>query len=229
MSKVISNSDKYIESKIDSDSKNKITNITHISNLQYLTDIVNDENKDLINKKIEELTEYILPQKSYTRFNLILSLFAAIYNKPTLSSVCYSNSIAILISFQSTSLIAPESYTNLVNVYKSSFKFWLLNILSHYVPPLLFYKMTQKKDITISTVSVSCMLHLLWGKSIKWDLNKVYQINPPLNQELRYKLWTVAIISHYLVYFIPRKVYPWILPWVLPIGKRTFIKNILFT
>ena len=158
----------------------------------------------------EMITDYLLPSKSYTRYNLVLSIIAYIYNKPVLNSICYSNSLAILISFQSTSIIAPKAYKNLVNVYNSNYKFWLLNILSHYLPVGLFYRRISKNNITLKTVTISCFFHLLWGKLIKWDINKIYQINPPLDKKTRYKLWSIAIISHYLVYFISRRNYSWI-------------------
>ncbi len=180
-----------------------------------------------IQDKITTLINYLLPSKSCTRANLLVSLFALAANKPYLSSVCYSNSLAILVSFQSASVWAPESYANLVKVYKSSAKFWVLNIISHYLPVIIFYKLIKTKDVTLTSVTNSCFLHLLWGKSVNWDINKIYDINPPLDKVQRLKIWVTAVLTHYLIYFVPRKIYPVVLPMVLPIGKHSMVKALL--
>ena len=197
--------------------RNKLDNI--VQELDFSTQDIQD--------KINAFINYILPSKSCTRVNLILGLFGLVANKPYISSVCYSNSLAILVSFQSASIFAPESYSNLVKLYKSSVKFWFLNIISHYLPVLVFYKLTNKNDITLKSVSTSCMIHFLWGKSVNWDVNNIYKIKPPLNNSQQNKLWFMALLTHYMIYFVPRKIYPFVLPMILPIGKHSIIKRLL--
>ncbi len=176
---------------------------------------------------VEQLINYILPERAYTKINLILCLFGLLNDKTELSSICYSNSLSILTAFQSTSIIAPEAYHNFVKLYKSSLRFWVLNILSHYVPPIIFYKKIKPIDITLKTVSMSAGLNLLWANCVKWDLNKVYNIDPPLNQMKTRILWFIILITHYLIYFVPRKIYPLILPTLLPLGKRSLFSALL--
>ena len=206
----------YIESK---DNYNNYNNKKNKDN--------NDHSDNKENKELFILKKPILPSKSYTRVNVVLCSIALIVKNQTLYSICYSNSLAILISFQSTCLVAPKSYNNLLKKYTSNFIFWFLNILSHYVPIFIFNRLTDKRYINFKSVSCSCLLQLLWGKSINWDINKIYKINPPLNNIQKYKLWFLAAISHYLIYLIKIFRAPWLFPFILPLSKRSLF-NFIF-
>lgn len=168
----------------------------------------------------------ILPSKSYTRVNLLLSSLALIIKNQNLYAICYSNSLAILISFQSSWLVAPESYQNLVSVYTSNSIFWVLNILSHYLPILVFNRLTNKASINLKSVTSSCILQLVWAKSINWDINRIYNINPKLNNIQQTKLWFLAIISHYIIYLIKIVKAPWLYPFILPLSKRVIVTSL---
>ena len=141
----------------------------------------------------------------YTRINTLFTLIALYKKKTLLYSICYSNSIAILIGFQFSALIAPESYNNLIKRYKNHYKFNILNFIFHYLPVYIFYKLVNIKNISFKTCSLSMLSQIIfWGKYVNYDVNAVYRIDPPLNDKQQVKLWSITFFSHYILYGISK-------------------------
>ena len=138
----------------------------------------------------------------YTRLSTLLYMIALYKQNKQLNLVCYSNSISVLVSIISSSIVAPESYKNLINSFASIKLFYLLNFCFHYMPVYFFYRLNRINNITFKSCSSSMVLNLFWGVCVKYDLNNIYGIMPPLQYNDKKKLITINLISHYLLYMI---------------------------
>ena len=141
----------------------------------------------------------------YTRMNTLFTLIALYKKNPLLYAICYSNSIAILLGFQCSALVAPKSYDNLIKRYKNHYKFNILNFIFHYLPVYIFYKLVNIKNVSFKTCSLSMLSQIvIWGKYVNYDINTVYRIEPPLDNNQQIQLWSITFFSHYILYMISR-------------------------
>ena len=156
----------------------------------------------------------------YTRLSTLLYMIALYKKNKTLNLICYSNSVSVLVTIISSSIIAPEAYKELINRYRKAYQYYIFNILFHYYPVYFFYRLNSLSNISFNTSLISMLLKCFWDIYVKYDYTQVYDIHPPLNSTDNTKLALIGTLSHWLLYIIKQ------LNVVKPVNE--IFKKILF-
>jgi hypothetical protein len=120
----------------------------------------------------------------YTWCNLHFILIWCITRNTHLRDVLWCNSCAILVSYECTRIVCPDTARQLRQRYRG------LDTVAHYVPIVMLYNANP----TPVHALVSMAVHLLWGYTHSFDLNVVYQVHVTPGQS--YVLWACAIMGH---------------------------------
>lgn len=46
------------------------------------------------------------------------------------------------------------------------------------------------------------MMHASWGYNVQFDLNAVYELQPPLTTTQMCRLWWIAMLGHWIPYVV---------------------------
>ena len=77
---------------------------------------------------------------------------------------------------------------------------WQLDTLAHYLPFLLLD--TTSSPISLGHVLGGILMHATWGYNVQFDLNVVYELQPPLTATQMCRLWWIAMLGHWLPYVV---------------------------
>ena len=122
----------------------------------------------------------------YTWLNMYLLLLCLATKSRNLKAVVWSNSLAILGSYEYARARFPDSVSPLAKRLQGR------DAAAHLAPlVVLFNAPTQKWH-----AACALAMHLLWGVYHKFDINTVYKLDKPLHRRDLLEAWTATLLCH---------------------------------
>ena len=151
---------------------------------------------------------HIIVKPGYTRINLSLAMMILSIGKykgsyswfRKLSPYLLCNSAGIVVSYEGVLFISPETYKNHSKKYKY---YAFLNFIAHYIIfAIAFVPGIKKRILNLRWYHplITSIIHSGW-----WhlnDVNKLYELDPPLETKQQKRLWKVSILGHWGIYIL---------------------------